>query len=64
MQINLLVGTQVASYFDGAVSWLWYADRLYQLPLGVVGVAIGVVLAARAVAPGALGRHRKRFRVR
>jgi len=44
MQINLVVGTQVASYFEGAVSWLWYADRLYQLPLGVVGVAIGVVL--------------------
>jgi len=44
MQINLLVGTQVASYFDGAVGWLWYADRIYQLPLGVVGVAIGVVL--------------------
>jgi putative peptidoglycan lipid II flippase len=44
MQINLVVGTQVASYFDGAVSWLWYADRVYQLPLGVVGVAIGVVL--------------------
>ena len=44
MQINLLVGTQVASYFSGAVGWLWYADRLYQLPLGVVGVAIGVVL--------------------
>ena len=44
MQINLLVGTQVASYFDGAVAWLWMADRIYQLPLGVVGVAIGVVL--------------------
>jgi len=44
MQINLLVGTQVASYFDGAVGWLWYADRVYQLPLGVVGVAVGVVL--------------------
>jgi putative peptidoglycan lipid II flippase len=44
LQINLLVGTQVASYFDGAVGWLWYADRVYQLPLGVVGVAIGVVL--------------------
>jgi putative peptidoglycan lipid II flippase len=44
MQINLLVGTQVASYFDGAIGWLWYADRVYQLPLGVVGVAIGVVL--------------------
>lgn len=44
VQINLVVGTQVASYFDGAVAWLTYADRLYQLPLGVVGVAIGVVL--------------------
>ena len=44
MQINLVVGTQVASYFDGAVSWLWFADRVYQLPLGVIGVAIGVVL--------------------
>ena len=44
VQINLVVGTQVASYFDGAVAWLSYADRLYQLPLGVVGVAIGVVL--------------------
>ncbi len=44
VQINLLVGRQVASFFDGAVAWLYYADRLYQLPLGVVGVAIGVVL--------------------
>ena len=44
MQINLLVGRQVASFFDGAIAWLSYADRLYQLPLGVVGIAIGVVL--------------------
>jgi len=44
MQINLLIGTLVASFFPGAVAWLSYADRLYQLPLGVVGVAIGVVL--------------------
>ena len=44
MQINLLVGRQVASFFDSAVAWLNYADRLYQLPLGVVGIAIGVVL--------------------
>ncbi len=44
MQVNLLVGRQVASFFDGAVAWLNYADRLYQLPLGVVGIAIGVVL--------------------
>lgn len=44
VQINLLVGRQVASYTAGAVSWLVYADRLYQLPLGVVGIAIGTVL--------------------
>lgn len=44
VQVNLLVGRQVGSFFDGAVAWLSYADRLYQLPLGVVGVAIGVVL--------------------
>ncbi len=44
MQINLLVGQQVASNFDKAVGWLYAADRLYQLPLGVVGIAIGIVL--------------------
>ncbi len=44
VQVNLLVGRQVASFFDGAIAWLNYADRLYQLPLGVVGIAIGVVL--------------------
>ena len=43
-QVNLLVGRQIASFYDGAVAWLSYADRLYQLPLGVVGIAIGVVL--------------------
>ncbi|MCO8145239.1 murein biosynthesis integral membrane protein MurJ [Rhodovulum tesquicola] len=44
VQVNLLIGRQVASFFEGAVAWLSYADRLYQLPLGVVGIAIGVVL--------------------
>ncbi|MDH3263299.1 MAG: murein biosynthesis integral membrane protein MurJ [Paracoccaceae bacterium] len=44
VQINLLVGRQVASFTEGAVAWLSYADRLYQLPLGVVGIAVGVVL--------------------
>ncbi len=44
VQVNLLVGQQVASYFDRAVGWLYAADRLYQLPLGVVGIAVGVVL--------------------
>ncbi len=44
VQVNLLVGRQVGSYFDGAIAWLNYADRLYQLPLGTVGIAIGIVL--------------------
>lgn len=43
-QINLFVGQIIASSKDGAISVLQYADRVYQLPLGVVGVAIGVVL--------------------
>lgn len=44
VQINLIVGRQVASFTEGAMAWLYNADRLYQLPLGVVGIAIGVVL--------------------
>lgn len=44
MQINLVVGQIVASATPGAVSWLYAADRLYQLPLGVIGIAIGIVL--------------------
>ncbi len=43
-EINLIVGTVIASSTAGAVSWLYYADRLYQLPLGVVGIAVGQVL--------------------
>jgi putative peptidoglycan lipid II flippase len=44
IQLNLLIGTIIATLQDGAVSYLYYADRIYQLPLGVIGVAIGVVL--------------------
>ena len=44
LQINLLVGQFVSSQEKGAISWLYGADRLYQLPLGVVGIAIGIVL--------------------
>lgn len=43
-QINIVAGTVIASFWPGAVSYLYYADRLYQLPLGVVGIAIGVAL--------------------
>lgn len=43
-QINILVTSSIATFQEGARSWLYYADRLYQLPLGVVGIAMGVVL--------------------
>ena len=43
-QINILVTSSIATLQEGARSWLYYADRLYQLPLGVVGIAMGVVL--------------------
>ncbi len=43
-QVNLFIGTAIASMQAGAVSFLYYADRVNQLPLGMVGIAIGVVL--------------------
>ena len=58
MQLNIIVGTNIASLQAGANSFLYYADRLYQLPLGIVGIAIGVVLLpdiARQLKAGNLG---------
>jgi putative peptidoglycan lipid II flippase len=43
-QINQIIGQAIASSREGAIAALQYADRIYQLPLGVVGVAVGVVL--------------------
>jgi len=44
-QLNLLIGTILASFIsDGAVSYLYYADRVTQLPLGVFGVSVGTAL--------------------
>ncbi len=43
-QINIVVGQIIASMQPSANALLYYADRLYQLPLGVIGIAIGVVL--------------------
>jgi putative peptidoglycan lipid II flippase len=43
-QINLLVGTIIASFITGAVSILYFADRIYQFPLGMIGIAIGTAL--------------------
>ena len=52
-QVNLLVGQIIASAQAGAIAIMNYADRLMQLPLGIIGISIGVVLLpelARAVA--------------
>ena len=43
-QINILVGTIIASFQANAVSYLYYADRIYQINLAVAGIAIGTVL--------------------
>jgi putative peptidoglycan lipid II flippase len=43
-QINIFVSQWFSGNVDGARTWMSVADRLYQLPLGLVGVAIGVAL--------------------
>jgi len=42
-QINILVGTIIASFEAGAISYLYYADRIYQINLAIAGIAIGTV---------------------
>lgn len=43
-QITIIIGTLVASFQSGAVSWLYYADRIIQLPFAMIGLAVGTVL--------------------
>jgi len=43
-QINILVGTIIASFQAGAVSYLYYADRVYQMNLAIAGIAVGTVM--------------------
>lgn len=44
-QISLVINTNIASHLaDGSVSWLSYADRLMELPTGLLGVALGTIL--------------------
>jgi len=59
-QINVFISQNLSSFVNGGRSWLATADRLYQLPLGLVGVAIGVALLprlSRAVAGGDLNQQ-------
>ncbi len=43
-QITIIIGTLVASFQSGAVSWLYYSDRIIQLPFAMIGLAVGTVL--------------------
>lgn len=43
-QITIILGTLVASFESGAVSWLYYSDRIVQLPFAMIGLAVGTVL--------------------
>lgn len=70
MQINLLIDTILAARLlpEGSVSWLFFADRLNQLPIGIIGVAVGTVLLpsiSRALAnndtKGAMAEQNKAF---
>ena len=57
LQINLLVDTILASLLNiGAISWLYYADRIAQLPLGIIGIALGTALLRRLSALEAAGK--------
>ncbi len=57
MQLNLFVSQLLATFLPvGAVSYLYFADRFYQLPLGVIGIALGTAmlpLLSRQIAAGA-----------
>ncbi|HYD28485.1 murein biosynthesis integral membrane protein MurJ [Brevundimonas sp.] len=46
-QINVFISGNLSSFVAGGRTWLATADRLYQLPLGLVGVAIGIALLPR-----------------
>ena len=57
-QLKLIAITAIASASPAAVSWLYYANRLYELPLGVVSVAIAAVIVPRIASSAATGDDR------
>ena len=56
-QINVFISGNLASFVDGGRTWLATADRLYQLPLGLIGVAIGIALLPKLSSAIAGGDH-------
>jgi putative peptidoglycan lipid II flippase len=43
-QINIFIDLSIASFFNGGNSYLYYADRINELPLAVIGIAVGTAL--------------------
>tara|TARA_B100000683_G_scaffold35702_3_gene31421 strand:+ start:13335 stop:14879 length:1545 start_codon:yes stop_codon:yes gene_type:complete len=58
-QINLLVASIFASQIPGAISWLYYSDRVAQLPLGIIGIAIGTALLPDLAKKISLGQNKE-----
>ncbi len=62
-QISLIINTIFASFLvSGSVSWMYYADRLMELPSGVLGVALGTILLpslAKSFTKGDTTEYRK-----
>ena len=58
-QINLLVASIFASQIPGAISWLYYSDRVAQLPLGIIGIAIGTALLPDLAKRISLGQNKE-----
>ncbi|KGA24371.1 hypothetical protein AO825_04020 [Pectobacterium brasiliense] len=57
-QISLIINTIFASFLsEGAVSWMYYADRLMEFPSGVLGVALGTILLPSLAKSFASGNH-------
>jgi putative peptidoglycan lipid II flippase len=56
-QLKLMAGAMVASSSQAAVSWLYYANRLYELPLGVISTAIAAVMVPAIAASLRSGDH-------
>lgn len=59
-QINLLINSVFASFMvDGSVAWLYTAERLSELPLGLIGVAIGTVILPSLSSSATRGSHQE-----
>ena len=57
-QLNFLVDTFIASYMErGSISWLYYADRLMEFPLGIFGIALGTVILPHLAEHHARAEH-------